>query len=168
MTKIPEIKPTVNFLGRITCRKCKAKITTETLLYHNGDIYCLDCGEKVLKQYGRDLKAAKSNPSWQKFLAACENAYSAALEASGTIDDGGTCNLDSTFIKWPRLNETAFNIVMESSCLNGYKTKWLGSMGVIIVPPNSGQANKRSKAAEAMTRTFREFGYTAQTWYQMD
>lgn len=167
MFKMPEVKPTSNYLGWVRCAKCKESITTENLLYWNGSIYCHDCGQKVLKSVARDIKAA-GNPEWKKFRAACQNAYHEAIEAARTIDDGGTCNMDAVFITWPRINETAFDMSIEGTGISGYKTKWMRTTGVIINPPSVGQANKRSKAAEAMQKVFKDFGYDATMFYMMD
>ena len=167
MAIAPILKPTSNYYGRLICCKCKEHITTEDLLSYNGNIYCLSCKEKAIRLYQRDLKASQS-PEWTKFKAACENAFLEAMEAAQTTDDGGTCNMDSTFITWPRVNEAAFTMVMDQACLSGWKTKWLGSTGIMITPPNVGQADKRCKAAETVTKVFKEFGYSASTWYQMD
>ena len=167
MAVIPELKPTANFLGRIVCRKCKAKITTENLLYYNGYIHCLDCSKKVLDSYKRELKKANSL-EWIKFRHACENAYLEALEVAENIDDGGTCNMDSTFIAWPRVSEVVLNIVTAKTDFRCYKTKHFGSTGIMVSPPNVGQANKRCKAAETMTKVFKQFGYDASTFYMMD
>ena len=84
------------------------------------------------------------------------------------MDDGGTCNLDSVFLRLPRYNEEKTLAAIQAAGLHGYKTKWFGSVGYMLNPNVGGQGNLRSKGMEIMQKHLQNKGYDASGFYQMD
>jgi hypothetical protein len=105
---------------------------------------------------------------YSKLAEDCAKAKELALQAAAKVDDGGTCNFDSVFMKLPRWNESQTLDALKAGGLSGYKTKWLGSQGFLVSPPRVGQANKRTTAMEAMKHFFEAAGYAVHGYYQMD
>lgn len=96
----------------------------------------------------------------------------AALEATEwaeQTEDGGTCNLDAPVLSLPRWNESL--VKRAAAEAGGFAYKWrMGrmTMGWIISPRSSGQANRRSRKAEAMREELEKRGYDAFMYYAMD
>lgn len=107
-----------------------------------------------LKKLVEDLKAAKA-------------AAEAAVAANG--EDGGTCNFDSAVLVMPRVNEQKLLQTMKDAGLDGYKLSgsfWRGCFS--LSTPSGGQANRRTRQAEAMGKALTAAGWQTRMYYQMD
>lgn len=83
-------------------------------------------------------------------------------------DDCGTCNLDSCIIKLPRWSE---NDITEVKKLSGISIGFQLSgwhRGYRFVNIGSGQANRRTRMAEAAKISLKEDGYDVCMYYAMD
>lgn len=80
-------------------------------------------------------------------------------------EDGGTCNFDSAALKLPRWKEAMVKQAAKEAGTGAFK--WHN--GWFVFGPNtSGQANARSRNAEAMTKSLDSLGYEAFEYCQMD
>lgn len=82
--------------------------------------------------------------------------------------DGGTCNLDCAWIKFPPRTRTALveQAAREAgtNCFRwGYKNQ-----NFVFTPDTRAQGNPRAENAEAMAKALRELGYDAGEYCQMD
>lgn len=104
----------------------------------------------------------------QKLTADCETAKRVALRAIVELEDGGTCNLDSTFLAIEKgvPTKTVLDAVT-SSGLMARPSKWLGR-GVMISPPGTGQAKRRMASNEALLDSLKSAGWPVSPFYQMD
>lgn len=101
-------------------------------------------------------------------LKAFENAVAKAAEEANKFkdtEDGGSCNFDACCvrIKIPKK-------FREQTSLNLYKMDgilWRGCYMIYSIP-YSGQANRRTRMAEAACKSLEEQGYDAHVYYQLD
>lgn len=95
-------------------------------------------------------------------------AYSETAHLENTEDDG-TCNFDSPVLHLDRWN--ADKIEQAAKEAGGYATKWTSGrmvMGWVFSPNSSGQGNRRTRRAEAISAAMKARGYSAGMYYQMD
>ncbi len=96
-------------------------------------------------------------------------AIYAARAAADAVADDGACNLDSTFIlldKGDRGRWLEKQIL--ATGLRCHKRRWIGMRGIMVTPPNEGQAGKRSASNQAFCDALRAGGVRAITYMQMD
>lgn len=91
------------------------------------------------------------------------DAREAARKATETMKDEGTFNFDSTVIFGLRYTAKVQAIFGNAA----HSTDWLGKRCVMI-SPDQGSQNVRCSQASAMTKLFKERGYDAMTYFQMD
>jgi len=103
--------------------------------------------KRDLSKLTEDLKAARE----------------AGHKAAAATDDGGTCNFDSPMLYGIRLTKKAEEAIQAAGC-HVFK----GRGGLVISLGVGGQANKRTRAAEAAEALLKERGYETSIWYQMD
>lgn len=95
------------------------------------------------------------------------NAVNSAAMLDDT-EDGGTCNFDSVTIKISipaKLAAQAW-VKLEKMLVADYGRFWRGCYMVDI--PLYGQANRRTRMAEAACDALRQSGYNAIMYYQCD
>lgn len=104
----------------------------------------------------------------QKLTDDCKMARNAALKSIVELSDGGTCNLDSTFLRIEKGVPTkkVLDAVVKSG-LSAYPSRWLGR-GIMISPPGTGQANRRMASNEALLHSLKNAGWPVSPFYQMD
>jgi len=103
-----------------------------------------------------------------KLVADLIIANQAACEAVVLIDDGGSANLDSVFLRIPRAKEVdVLDAIREAGLYCRGKRKWIGN-GYMVKPTCSGQGNKRTKGVEAMATSLKANGWDALIFRQMD
>lgn len=83
-------------------------------------------------------------------------------------EDGGTCNFDSLEIHLPRWKGDLIKQAAKEAGTRAFSTTVYGSKIWLFNPKTKGQANARSRNAEAMAKIMQERGYDASVWYQMD
>ena len=97
-------------------------------------------------------------------------AHSQACEEAINSDDGGTCNLDSVFLRLPRIRESkALEAIKQAGLHCSGKRQWrfMGN-GYFLHPSVSGQGNRRTKGVEVMKNKLKELGWDVCVYYQMD
>lgn len=86
----------------------------------------------------------------------------------GTTEDGGTCNFDALELELPRWNEVKTQAAIKAAGLGGWKSTIYRTPVYIIPPRDGGQANARTRQAEAMRTFMQSRGYDAHVYYAMD
>ena len=104
-------------------------------------------------------------------LKELNNALLNAVNAAAMFDeteDGGTCNFDSVIlkIKIPAQFAPQIWVELDKMLVRDYGRMWRGCYMVDI--PLSGQANRRTRMAEAACKELRNAGYNAFLYYQCD
>lgn len=84
------------------------------------------------------------------------------------IEDGGTCNFDSVTLKIsiPAKLAAAAWVKLDKMLARDWGRLWKGYYMVDI--PLSGQANRRTRMAEAACNVLKSAGYNAMMFYQCD
>lgn len=104
-------------------------------------------------------------------LKELNNALLNAVNAAAMFDeteDGGTCNFDSVIlkIKIPAQFAPQIWVELDKMLVRDYGRMWRGCYMVDI--PLSGQANRRTRMAEAACKELNNAGYNAFLYYQRD
>ena len=95
-------------------------------------------------------------------------ALQKVAEEADSSEDGGTCNFDAPAIKWNRANEKKMKQAAKEAGTNVFKRNLFNSTMWVFSVPGGGQANRRSRKAEAMTDYLKSKGYDAMTYCQAD
>ena len=92
-----------------------------------------------------------------------------AFLSCATLPDGGTCNFDAPALYLPRWNAYEVERAARKAGLRCFKWKLAGQGGWYVFSMSiNGQADRRAEAAERMTNTLKEAGYTTFCYQQMD
>lgn len=84
-------------------------------------------------------------------------------------EDGGTCNFDAPVLHLDRWDGNKIKQAAKEAGGSAFKWTWGGSvMGWVFSPRSSGQANRRSRRAEAISEALKAKGYNAGMYYAMD
>jgi len=86
-------------------------------------------------------------------------------------DDGGSCNFDSAYIRLQPRHGITDRMLEEIEGETGcglYLQNHLGPCLFVSPAMNRGQANVRSRMAEAIRTSLRSQGFNASMYYQMD
>lgn len=84
-------------------------------------------------------------------------------------EDGGTCNFDAPVLHLERWNAQKIKQAAKEAGGSAYQWKWGRTvMGWVFSPRSSGQANRRSRRAEAISNAMAAKGYSAGMYYAMD
>lgn len=112
----------------------------------------------------------EARPLSGKYAQLAEALRKAAATAQAYKDheDGGTCNFDAPSLYLPRYTEAEIKRAAWAARLSCFSWKICGKTRWVFSVPISGQGNRRTEAAEAMTRELEALGYDALTYYQMD
>lgn len=107
-----------------------------------------------------------------KYLEFANDLKEAVTEyrnAASITADTGTCNFDTCCVRLPRWKtNNVLEAAAEAEC-SAYKQEFFSGYVYMISPKGYlGQADRRTKAAEAMCEKLRELGYDTFVWYQMD
>src|SRR5579871_1003126 len=99
----------------------------------------------------------------ETLICAFQEAKAAALAADpGPEADGGTCNFDTPAIRLPRVRERFVQECAAEAGIEASPFDWLGGRRWFFVfVPLNGQANRRSRMAEAANRKLKELGLDA-------
>lgn len=104
----------------------------------------------------------------EKLTRDCITARALAIKASTENDDGGTCNIDGTFLTLEKGQRAEKILVaIKNAGLSANITRWIGR-GIMINPPGEGQANKRYASNEALMSSLKSAGWRVLGYYQMD
>lgn len=114
---------------------------------------------------------AEENKYWPakmyKLVTALREARVAAYAHDSDPDDG-TCNFDAPAVDLPRWREADVEACAEAAGLRCHGWTLFGGKMWVFSVLVAGQANRRTHAAEAMTKVLNDHGFTALTYYQMD
>ncbi len=84
-------------------------------------------------------------------------------------EDGGTCNFDAPTLDLPRWDAEKIKQAAKEAGGSAFKWTWGGRvMCWVFSPRSSGQANRRSRRAEAISEALKAKGYNAGMYYAMD
>ena len=83
-------------------------------------------------------------------------------------DDGGACNFDSAAIYLPRWNAALIQRAASEAGTGCFDYRSPVGRAWVFSPDTRGQANARSRNAEAMTRALKSMGYSAFDYCRMD
>ncbi|MEG1758374.1 MAG: hypothetical protein RR235_07970 [Oscillospiraceae bacterium] len=95
----------------------------------------------------------------------------AAVESTASLEwseDGGTCNFDAPILILPRWQEEKVQAAAKAAGCGAWMWPCRGNKCFIISIPSSGQANRRSRRAEAVKDELRARGYNTGMYYHMD
>ena len=93
-------------------------------------------------------------------------AARAAVEANP--EDGGTCNFDAPTISLPRWNFELTKSAARAAGIGCFTWNCYGAKYFVFPLRIGGQANSRTRAAEAACESLKSDGYNAGMYYQMD
>jgi hypothetical protein len=104
----------------------------------------------------------------EKLADALKRADKAALAVANT-EDGGTCNFDTPLIKLPRWKTSEIKEVSEKSGIEiGDQLSGWHKGYRFVDTTKHGQANCRTRMAEAAYHSLEADGYDVCMYYQMD
>lgn len=104
---------------------------------------------------------------YEKLTYDLEIASELAKEKTKGMNDGGSANTDSVFIKLPRLNEEKVLAAMKKANVScGKKTEWIGK-GYFIYPAD-GMGDVRATQMKTMLNHLKDCGYNCLGFYMID
>lgn len=160
-------------------RECGGACYEVMALYTNGNeiasgiYYNLDAAERaynnMITLYAlRDGENPPLKGKYAKLRDDLRAAY-AETEYIETTEDGGTCNFDAPVLHLDRWNAAKIEQAAEEAGGGAFKWTWSGKlMGWVFDTNSSGQANRRSRRAEAISAAMKKKGYSASVYYAMD
>lgn len=109
----------------------------------------------------------------ERFLGLIDDlkaAHRAAEKAARSVDDQGTSNFDTPFLRLSDWDTERVLSAIESAGFHGRFESggMLGERIMIYGATDFGQGNKRTKAAEAFRDEMRRRGYESSVYYAMD
>lgn len=116
----------------------------------------------VAKYKIEEKLTGKYQKLFEDVLAAMAEAERVATE---NPEDGGTCNFDSPAVYLPKFNKKIVEKVFEKA--GTFSFEW-GKNTFVFGTRTGGQANRRTRAAEAAYEVMKSRGYDATVYYQMD
>ena len=159
------------------CRYINASIGpvgTYEVMYLNGlgeelDSYQTKDWEQMQEAYARMVRAYCPD-SWKALIAELKAAKAIAQAADG--NDGGTCNFDSPALSIPEgmkyEHVKACCVAAGVRCFDWKPFKDHEKMVVLSGCAGVGQANRRTKGAEAACKYLESKGWKCGMYYQMD
>ncbi len=122
---------------------------------------------KIHREYIARYAAAELSGRYKRLADDLKAAVKVAeLAADG--EDGGTCNFDSLMLYLPRWNGTMVKQAAEDAGIRAFSSTCFGCKCWLFGVPSGGQADRRTRQAEAMAQVMKAAGYTAGVYYQMD
>ncbi|MCK9416960.1 hypothetical protein M0Q97_09910 [Candidatus Dojkabacteria bacterium] len=104
----------------------------------------------------------------EKIVNALNKAKNAANEFADS-EDGGSCNFDSCVIKLPRWTEDDIKEIEKQSGVSigsQLSSRWY--KGYRFINIGNGQANRKTRMAEAAKKSLKADGYDVSMYYAMD
>ncbi len=121
----------------------------------------------MLKKYSKQPDA----PLTGKYAKLRDDLLAAYAETEHIeqTEDGGTCNFDAPTLDLPRWNADKIKQAAKDAGGSAWKWTWGNCvMGWVFSPRSSGQANRRSRRAEAISAALKAKGYNAGMYCAMD
>lgn len=132
--------------------------------------YGREAAEYYAEQDAKREEQAKK-PLTGKYAKLRDDLKAACEAAAWTLntEDGGTCNFDAPTIDLPRWNAEKIKQAAEEAGVGAFRWRWGGTiLGWVFSPRFTGQGNRRTRHAEAMSAELSRRGYDAGMYYQMD
>lgn len=125
---------------------------------------------QMQQRFGPVAERASETPAMRRLIDALLRAADAARIAANADggEDGGTCNFDSPALELPRWREADIRYCAKTAGTTVFTWHIGGKRLWVFGVPLGGQANRRSRQAEAMTRSLADAGYDACEYCQMD
>ena len=105
--------------------------------------------------------------SADKLVEALQAAAKAAEDAA-QCEDGGTCNFDTAVLRLPGVRETKVQEAAQRAGVRLEKIEFLGRPGYFVFVGFAGQANRRTRQAEATAKALKSHGFRVAMWYHAD
>lgn len=104
---------------------------------------------------------------YKKLSQDLREAHKAAQEATESVADGGTANLDKVFLILPRAREAkVIEAIKAAGLYCRGKRRWIGDGYMLTV--SNGQGDINTKAVTVFTAELNERGYEALAYRKMD
>ena len=125
---------------------------------------------QMVERYGDNASARRITPKMRALIDALKLACDAARAAREEDDeDGGTCNFDSPALNLPHWRSADIEACAKAAGLTVHDWRVYNlKYWVFSVPGPCGQANLRSRMAEAMTASLKASGFDALEYCQLD
>lgn len=136
-----------------------------------------DTARRLYSELLHKLTAPKPQQAAAKPLtgkyAKLRDDLKAALAAGRAVEDddpedGGACNFDAASLLLPRWKEALVEQAAEEAGTGCFTWSLFGKKRFVFRPNTNGQANARSRNAEAMTDALARMGYQAFCYQQLD
>lgn len=117
------------------------------------------------------LKDGEDAPLTGKYAKLRDDLRAAYAETAylETTEDGGTCNFDAPVLHLDRWNGAKIEQAAKEAGGSAYKwTAGSTVMGWVFSANSSGQGNRRSRRAEAISAAMKKKGYDTGMYYAMD
>lgn len=127
-----------------------------------------EAAEWHAKQEAKKEQAAPLTGKYAKLRDDLRASYEATAWAEET-EDGGTSNFDSPVLKLPRWTEKLVEQASKEAGMGAFK--WMCGktvLGWVFSFQSTGQADRRSRRAEAIADELKRRGYEVSMYYQMD
>lgn len=137
----------------------------------------IDTARRLYSELLHKLTAPKPQQAAAKPLtgkyAKLRDDLKAALAAGRAVEDddpedGGACNFDAASLLLPRWKEALVEQAAEEAGTGCFTWSLFGKKRFVFRPNTNGQANARSRNAEAMTDALARMGYQAFCYQQFD
>ena len=137
----------------------------------------IDTARRLYSELLHKLTAPKPQQAAAKPLtgkyAKLRDDLKAALAAGRAVEDddpedGGACNFDAASLLLPRWKEALVEQAAEEAGTGCFTWSLFGKKRFVFRPNTNGQANARSRNAEAMTDALARMGYQAFCYQQLD
>ena len=128
--------------------------------------------QDVTTEARQAAQQAAAKPLTGKY-AKLRDDLKAALAAGRTVEDddpedGGACNFDAASLLLPRWKEALVEQAAQEAGTGCFTWSLFGKKRFVFRPNTNGQANARSRNAEAMTDALARMGYQAFCYQQLD
>lgn len=118
-----------------------------------------------------DVEQKKPAPLKGKYAKLRDDLIAAYAETEylEQTEDGGTCNFDAPVLHLDRWNAKKIKQAAEEAGSGAFRwTCGKFMMGWVFATKSSGQANRRTRRAEAISDALKAKGYDASVYYAMD
>ena len=104
-----------------------------------------------------------------QLFADIAHAKQVAETSTAHLQDGGACNLDSTFYPLAKGERSApIVLAFARNGVHSFPLRWAGMRGVLATPPGSGCADRRYQSNECFLKTLQMLDWPVIGYYQLD
>lgn len=133
----------------------------------------LEAHEKLYFKWHREnehFRFVKHTPKFNRLVADLKEAVASAKHAAELHpEDGGTCNFDHAILyNVKEFNMLAVKAAAAEAGITAEKGLYMKKTVYFLGVPEGGQADMRTRQAEAMYGVLKDLGYDCGMYYQMD